>query len=134
MGMKSKDLTDLLAAKGVEDVKAQRALTDREFSVLFQALTEAHQVDNIYDYMDGKTRIPSRIAEKRAAEKAKAAKAAAEKVAAERAAAEKAAAEKEQSKQAKSRYANRKGSEHKGRNNRSRRLRDKAKNASRGRR
>ena len=94
MGMKSKDLTDLLAAKGVEDVKAQRALTDREFSVLFQALTEAHQVDNIYDYMDGKTRIPSRIAEKRAAEKAKAAKAAAEKVAAERAAAEKAAAEK----------------------------------------
>ena len=49
-------------------------------------------------------------------------------------AAKKAAAEKEQSKQAKSRYANRKGSEHKGRNNRSRRLRDKAKNASRGRR
>ena len=49
-------------------------------------------------------------------------------------AAKKAAAEKEQSKQAKSRYANRKGAEHKGRNSRSRRLRDKAKNATRGRR
>ncbi len=94
MGLKSKELTDLLTAKGVEDVKAQRALTDYEFSVLLQALTEAHQVDNIYDYMDGKTRIPSKIAEQKAAAKAKAEHAAAEKAAAEKAAAEKAAAEK----------------------------------------
>lgn len=50
------------------------------------------------------------------------------------AAAKQASADREQSRQAKSRYANRKGAEHKGRNNRSRRVRDRAKNASRGRR
>ena len=90
MGLKSKELTDVLSAKGVADVKTQKALTEREFSLLLQSLTEANQVDNINDYMDGITRIPS----KKAAEKAAAAKAAAEKAAAEKAAAEKAAAEK----------------------------------------
>ena len=50
------------------------------------------------------------------------------------AAAKQTSADREQSRQAKSRYANRKGAEHKGRNNRSRRVRDRAKNASRGRR
>ncbi len=95
LGLKSKDLTDLLAAKGVEEVKAQKSLTDHEFSLLLQTLTEAHQVDNIYDYMDGKTQIPSKLAAKKAAaKKAAAEKAAAEKAAAEKAAAEKAAAEK----------------------------------------
>ena len=94
MGLKSKDLTDLLTAEGVADVKSQKALTDKEFALLLQSLTEANQVDNIYDYMDGKTCIPSKIVAKRAAEKAAAEKAAAEKAAAEKAAAEKAAAEK----------------------------------------
>ncbi len=104
MGLKSKELTELLTGKGVADVKSQRALTEQEFNLLFQSLTEANQVDNIYDYMDGKTRIPSKIAEQKAAERAEAARiAAAEaaeraaKEAAERAAreaAEKAAAEK----------------------------------------
>ena len=54
MGLKSKELTDLLTAKGVSDVKNQKSLTEHEFSVLFATLTEANQVDNIYDYMDGK--------------------------------------------------------------------------------
>ena len=101
MGLKSKELTDLLTAKGISDVKNQKSLTEHEFSVLFATLTEANQVDNIYDYMDGITCIPSKkAAERAAAEKAAAAeraaaeKAAAEKAAAERAAAEKAAAEK----------------------------------------
>ena len=95
MGLKSKELTDLLSAKGVADVKTQKTLTEREFSLLMQSLTEANQVDNIFDYMDGITCIPSKkAAEKAAAEKAAAEKAAAEKAAAEKAAAEKAAAEK----------------------------------------
>ncbi len=103
MGLKSKELTDLLADKGIGDVKSQKTLTEQEFNVLFQALTEANQVDNIYDYMDGKTCIPSKIAAAKAAEKAareaeeRAAREAAEKeaarVAAERAAAERAARE-----------------------------------------
>ncbi len=104
MGLKSKELTELLAGRGVADVKSQKVLTEQEFNLLFQSLTEANQVDNIYDYMDGKTRIPSKIAEQKAAEKAareaaereaaeKAAREAAEKAAAEKAAAEKAARE-----------------------------------------
>ena len=96
MGLKSKELTDLLADKGIGDVKSQKSLTEQEFNVLFQTLTEANQVDNIYDYMDGKTCIPSKIAAAKAAAKAaeKAAKEKAEREAreaAERAAAEKAA-------------------------------------------
>ncbi len=71
MGLKSKELTDLLAEKGVADVKSQKTLSEQEFNLLFQSLTEANQVDNIYDYMDGKTRIPSKIAEAKAAERAK---------------------------------------------------------------
>ena len=103
MGLKSKELTDLLADKGIGDVKSQKTLTEQEFNVLFQTLTNANQVENIYDYMDGKTCIPSKIAAAKAAEKAakeaeeRAAREAAEKeaarVAAERAAAEKAAKE-----------------------------------------
>ena len=67
MGLKSKELIDLLASKGIGDVKSQKALTEQEFNVLLQTLTEANQVENIYDYMDGKTCIPSKIAEKKAA-------------------------------------------------------------------
>ena len=70
MGLKSKELTDLLSDKGIGDVKSQKSLTEQEFNVLFQSLTEANQVDNIYDYMDGKTCIPSKIAAAKAAEKA----------------------------------------------------------------
>ena len=98
MGLKSKDLSDLLSANGVADVKTQKTLSEQEFNLLFEALTEANQVDNINDYMDGNTRIPSKKAAERAAriaaEKATAEKTAAEKAAAEKAAAEKAAAEK----------------------------------------
>ena len=99
MGLKSKELTDLLTDKGMGEVKSQKSLSEQEFNVLFQTLTEANQVENIYDYMDGKTCIPSKIAAAKAAEKAareaeeRAAREAAEREAA-RVAAEKAAAEK----------------------------------------
>ncbi len=103
MGLKSKELTDLLADKGVGEVKSQKTLTEQEFNILFQSLTEANQVDNIYDYMDGKTCIPSKIAAAKAAERAakekaerearEAAEREAARIAAEKAAAEKAARE-----------------------------------------
>ena len=80
MGLKSKELTDLLASKGMGDVKSQKTLTEQEFNVLLQTLTKANQVENIYDYMDGKTAIPSKLSEKKAAQEA-AEKAAAEKAA-----------------------------------------------------
>ncbi|MBR6781657.1 MAG: translation initiation factor IF-2 [Clostridia bacterium] len=92
MGLKSKELTDLLADKGIGDVKSQKTLTEQEFNILFQTMTEANQVDNIYDYMDGKTCIPSKIAAAKAAEKA-AREAEEARIAAEKAAAEKAARE-----------------------------------------
>ncbi len=95
MGLKSRELTDLLVAKGITDVKTQRTLSEREFNLLMHALTEANQVTNIADYMGGVTHIPSKKAEaKAAAERAEAERIAAEKAAAEKAAAEKAAAEK----------------------------------------
>ena len=85
MGLKSKELTDLLANKGIGDVKSQKTLSEQEFNILFQALTEANQVENIYDYMDGKTCIPSKIAAEKAAAR-EAARKAEEKAAAEAAA------------------------------------------------
>ena len=101
MGLKSKEMTDILTEKGQENVRSQRALTEQEFNILMQTLTEKHQVEDIAGYMDGQTCIPSvkaaeakAAAEKAAAEKAAADKAAAEKAAAAKAAAEKAAAEK----------------------------------------
>ena len=96
MGLKSKEMTDILTEKGQENVRSQRALTEQEFNILMQTLTEKHQVEDIAGYMDGQTCIPSvKAAEaKAAAEKAAADKAAAKKAAAEKAAAEKAAAEK----------------------------------------
>ena len=115
MGLKSKELTDLLSDKGIGDVKSQKTLTEQEFNVLFQSLTEANQVDNIYDYMDGKTCIPSKIAAAKAAEKAarekaerearEAAEREAARVAAEKAAAEKAAKDAAEAKAAAERAA-----------------------------
>ena len=58
MGLKSKDLSDILAANG-KDVKTQRTLEPVEFDILFETLTRGHQISNIEDYLDGVTKIPS---------------------------------------------------------------------------
>ena len=57
--MKSKDLTDIFSAKGL-DVKTQRTLEPREFDILFETLTRQNQITNIEDYLDGVTCIPSK--------------------------------------------------------------------------
>ena len=59
LGMKSKDLSDILTDHGIE-VKTQRTLEPQEFDVLFETLTRSHQITNIEDYLDGVTCIPSK--------------------------------------------------------------------------
>ena len=87
LGLKSKDVVDLCAEKGM-DIKTQKVLEPGEFDLLFDALTKSRQVDNIDDYLDGVTYIPSRLAKKEKAEEAakKAAEKAAEALAAQNAA------------------------------------------------
>ena len=59
MGLKGKELSDILTAKGFE-VKAQASLEATEFDILMENLTRANQIENIYDYIDGVTFIPSK--------------------------------------------------------------------------
>ncbi len=56
--MKSKDLIDLLTAAGIE-AKTQKSLETFELDVMWEALTQAHQIVGIEDYIDGVTSIPS---------------------------------------------------------------------------
>ncbi len=59
LGIKTRDVQDVLAGKGLE-VKTQATLSPEEFGVALDALTKANQLDNIGDYLDGVTYIPSR--------------------------------------------------------------------------
>ncbi len=59
LGMKSKDLCDMLAKRGKE-VAVQKALEPGEFDILFDTLTGEHQIRDIGDYLDGKSCIPSK--------------------------------------------------------------------------
>ena len=59
LGVKGKDLTDILSAKGFE-VKSQATLEPAAFDVLFETLTRENQITGIEDYLDGVTYIPSK--------------------------------------------------------------------------
>jgi len=63
LNIKSKDIVDIMAKKGME-LKAQKALEPHEFNVLFDAITSEYQVEEIYDYIDGITYIPSKLEKK----------------------------------------------------------------------
>ena len=65
LGIKSKDLMEILAAHGVE-AKTQSSLEPDEFGILLNALTKENQINGIEDYIDGITYIPS---QKKKAEK-----------------------------------------------------------------
>ena len=58
LGIKTKDVMELLAAHGVQ-AKTQSALEPDEFGMLFNLLTKANQIEGIDDYIDGITYIPS---------------------------------------------------------------------------
>ncbi|MBQ9806451.1 MAG: translation initiation factor IF-2 [Clostridia bacterium] len=61
LGLKSKDLVEILADNGVEAKSTQKALEPAEFDILFDTLTKANQITNIGDYLDGVTQIPSKV-------------------------------------------------------------------------
>ncbi len=60
LGLKNKDLTDLLAQKGLGEISVQKQLEPAEFDVLFDALTKEHQIVDIESYLKGDTYIPSK--------------------------------------------------------------------------
>ncbi|MBE6550097.1 MAG: translation initiation factor IF-2 [Ruminococcaceae bacterium] len=59
LNMKSKDLNELLAGKGIT-LKSQQTLKPEEFDLVFETITMGHQIENIEDYLDGITYIPSK--------------------------------------------------------------------------
>ncbi len=69
LGLKSKELVELLAQNGIEAKTTQKALEPLEFDILFEQLTQANQISDIGSYLDGVTYIPSKI--KKTATKAK---------------------------------------------------------------
>ncbi len=60
LGLKSKDVIDVLAAHGIQ-AKTQSSLEADEFSILLNALTKDNQISGIEDYLDGITYIPSKV-------------------------------------------------------------------------
>ena len=78
LGLKSKDLVELLAQNGIEAKTTQKALEPAEFDVLFEQLTLANQITDIGSYLDGVTYIPSKVKKAPKAEKAEAPEKAAE--------------------------------------------------------
>ncbi len=72
LGVKSKEITELMAARGLECKTTQKVLTPEEFGVVFEALTRAKQIKGIDDYLFGDTYIPTKAPAK--AEKAPAKK------------------------------------------------------------
>ncbi|MBQ9785476.1 MAG: translation initiation factor IF-2 [Clostridia bacterium] len=61
LGLKSKDLVELLAQNGIEAKTTQKALEPAEFDILFDQLTSANQITDIGSYLDGVTYIPSKV-------------------------------------------------------------------------
>ncbi len=59
MNIKSKEVIDLLAKKGVE-VKSSSSLEASQFEFVLNTLTLDNQIDNIGNYLDGVTYIPSK--------------------------------------------------------------------------
>ena len=69
LGMKSKDLVELLAQNGIEAKTTQKSLEPLEFDILFESLTQANQITDIGSYLDGVTYIPSKAKKVEKAEK-----------------------------------------------------------------
>ena len=85
---KTKDVLDLLKARGVEK-KSGATLTEAEFSLFLDALTAENQIENLDDYLTGKAKILTAAAAAAPAPEAPAAAPAEEKKAEEKKAEEK---------------------------------------------
>ena len=66
LGIKSKEITELMTARGMECKTTQKTLTAHEFDIVFEVLTRAAQVKGIDDYLFGDTYIPTKAPEKKA--------------------------------------------------------------------
>ena len=60
LGVKSKEITEIMSAHGLECKTTQKVLTPEEFGVVFEALTRAKQIKGIDDYLFGDTYIPTK--------------------------------------------------------------------------
>ena len=60
INMKSKDVLDILAGKGIT-LKSSSTLEPAHFELLLNTLTVENQIKNIGDYLDGVTYIPSKV-------------------------------------------------------------------------
>ncbi|MBR3862034.1 MAG: translation initiation factor IF-2 N-terminal domain-containing protein, partial [Clostridia bacterium] len=58
LGIKSKQITELMTAKGLECKTTQKSLDAKEFDIIFDALTREKQVADIDGYLFGDTYIP----------------------------------------------------------------------------
>ena len=65
--MKSKDVLAVLSSKGIE-LKSSASMNAAQFDLMFNAITLDNQIDNIGNYLDGVTRIPSKKKAEPAAE------------------------------------------------------------------
>ena len=92
LGIKGKDVTDILAANGIEGKTSSATLDPDEFGLVMDVLSKNNQISNIDPYLDGEVVIVTK-GQKSAAEKAKADAEAAEKAKAEAEAKAKAEAE-----------------------------------------
>ena len=61
LGIKSKDILDTLADKGIAAKTTQGTLEGREFDILMEALTKKNQIKDIDSYIFGDTYIPSKL-------------------------------------------------------------------------
>ena len=59
LGIKSKEITELMTAKGLECKTTSKSLDVKEFDIVFDALTRKKQVVDIDGYLFGDTYIPS---------------------------------------------------------------------------
>ncbi len=71
LGIKSKEITELLTARGVECKTTQKTLEPKEFDLVFEQLTRGAQVSNIDDYLFGDTYIPTVAPAKKESKKPK---------------------------------------------------------------
>ena len=71
LGIKGKDITDILAAGGIEGKSSSAALDPDEFGLVMDVLSKKNQISNLDPYLDGDVVIVTK-GQKAAAEKAKA--------------------------------------------------------------
>lgn len=66
LGLKGKDIMDVLTQSGVSGKTTQMNLEGKEFDAFFDLLTKQNQIKDIDSYIFGDTYIPSKLGEKKA--------------------------------------------------------------------